>query len=113
MGKHGGQMLNGIREKCLNQISPEKPSSPIFMDHEIFNKVCFMENLQPGHPDLQFDRNSKALHPEKVEEWADRAAWNAGWAIFEFLSEAGQGAWRPGLDQCEKVYPASKQGETK
>lgn len=114
MGKHGGQMLNGIREKCLNQISPDKPSSPIFMDHEIFNKVCFMENLQPGHPDLQFDRNTnKAIYPERVEAWLDRAAWNAGWAIFDFMKDAGQDIWRPSVDQCENVYPANKTGETK
>jgi len=106
MGKHGGQMLNGIREKCLAQISTDKPSSPNFVDHEIFNKVCFMDNLVPGHPDLAFNpQNNKPLHPAKVDEWLDRAAWNAGWAIFEFLREAAEGHWRIGNDQCEAVYP--------
>lgn len=105
MGKHGGQMLNGIREKCLSQISTDKPSSPQFMDHEMFNKVCFIGNLYPGHPDLAFDpSNNQALHPEKVEEWLDRAAWNAGWAIFEFLREGAAGNWRVTNDQCEAVY---------
>jgi hypothetical protein len=83
VGKHGGQMLNGVRDRCLAQISTEKPSSPIFAEYEVYNKVCFMENLHPGHPDLAFDgRTNTALHPERVEAWLDRAAWNAGWAIF-------------------------------
>ncbi len=105
MGKHGGQMLNGIREKCVNQISPEKPSSPQFVEHEVFNKVCFMNNLEPGHPDLAYDpATNLPLHPEKVEEWADRAAQNAGWAIFDFLKTASAGNWMPSNDQCESVY---------
>ena len=105
MGKHGGQMLNGIREKCLAQISSNKPSSPQFVDHEVFNKVCFMENLQPGHPNLAFNpSNDKAIYPERVEAWLDRGAWNAGWAVFEFLREASASGFRPGLDQCETVF---------
>lgn len=105
MGKHGGQMLNGIREKCLSQISVEKASSPNFMDHEIFRAVCFMENLYPGHPDLEFDKYSgKPKNPERVEEWLDRAAWNAGWAIFEYLKELSSGTVRPNNDQCDLVY---------
>lgn len=106
MGKHGGQMLNGLREKCLSQISTNKPSSPQFMDHEIFNRVCFMNNLEPGHPDLAFDESTnEALSPARVEEWLDRAAWNAGWAIFEYLREISQGVVRPAIDQCEIAHP--------
>lgn len=106
MGKHGGQMLNGIREKCLAQISTDKPSSPRFMDHEIFNKVCFMENLEPGHPSLKFDpATNKPLNPDAVERWLDRGAWNAGWAIYEFLLDASSGTWRQAPDQCEQLYP--------
>ncbi|MBX3016534.1 MAG: hypothetical protein KF767_01495 [Bdellovibrionaceae bacterium] len=105
MGKHGGQMLNGIREKCLSQISIEKASSPNFMDHEIFRAVCFMENLYAGHPDLEFDPASgQPRHPERVEAWLDRAAWNAGWAIYEYLKEMASGTVRPNNDQCEMVY---------
>ncbi len=104
MGKHGGQMLNGIREKCINQISPEKPSSPQFFEHEIFNKVCFMNNLQPGSAELSYDpATNLPLNPAKVEEWADRAAWNAGWAIFDFLKTASSGNWLPSNDQCEQL----------
>lgn len=108
VGKHGGQMLNGIREKCLAQISSAKPSSPQFTDHEVFNKVCFMENLYPGHPDLAFNgSNDTPVYPDRVEAWLDRAAWNAGWAIFEYLREAGMGNWQPGIDQCETKFPAT------
>ncbi len=106
LGKHGGQMLNQMREKCLNQISPEKPSSSRFMDHEMFNKICFINNLSEHHPDLAFDpETNKALYPEKIEAWLDQAAANIGFGIFEFLKEAGAGSWRPGNDQCEKKYP--------
>jgi hypothetical protein len=106
LGRHGGQMLNGIRDKCLMQIATKKHSSPRFPEHEIFNQVCFMENLNPGHPDLVFDPNTDLpVYPERVEAWLDRAAWNAGWAIFEFLREAGNGLWRPAIDQCEVQYP--------
>lgn len=105
MGKHGGQMLNGIRDKCLAQISTDKPSSPQFMDHEIFQKVCFMNNLAPGHPDLRFDpTTNKPVYPDRVEEWLDRAAWNSGWAIFDFLKEMSEGRSRPANDQCEISY---------
>ncbi len=105
MGKHGGQMLNGLREKCLAQISAEKASSAVFMDHEVFSEVCFINNLDRDHPDLVFDPDTNtAVHPEKVEAWLDRAAYNAGWAIFDFLKEASQDRWRPGNDQCEVVF---------
>jgi mono/diheme cytochrome c family protein len=112
MGKHGAQMLNGIREKCIAQISTDKPSSPQFVDHELFNQICFLNNLQPGHPDLKYDSSTnKPLYPEKVEEWADRAAWNAGWSIFEFLKEGSVGNWRLNNDQCEVKYgPAVTNG---
>lgn len=113
MGKHGGQMLNGLREKCLAQISSDKPSSQIFMDHEVFSEVCFINNLDRNHPDLVFDpETNKALNPSKVEEWLDRAAYNAGWAIFDFLKEASQDRWRPGNDQCEVVFKDPGVGPT-
>lgn len=106
VGKHGGQMLNQMREKCLNQISTAKTSTPLFMDHEIFNKVCFVNNLYPGHPDLAFDANTnKAIYPEKVEAWLDRAAFNIGYAIFYYLKDLSQGVVRPTNDQCEIMYP--------
>ncbi|CAN5716133.1 hypothetical protein BH10BDE1_BH10BDE1_03750 [soil metagenome] len=106
MGKHGGQMLNGIRDKCLAQIATDKPSSVQFMDHEIFRKVCFLNNLAPGDPDLAFDPSTnKPIHPERVEEWLDRGAWNSGWAIFEFLKESAEkGPTRPANDQCEVPF---------
>lgn len=106
LGKHGAQMLNQMREKCLNQISTAKTSSPLFMDHEIFNKVCFVNNLNPGDPSLAFDPNTnKPLYPEKVEAWLDRAAFNIGYAIFYYLKDISQGVTRYANDQCEIAYP--------
>lgn len=110
VGKHGGQMLNQMREKCLNQISTAKTSSPVFMDHEIFNKVCFVNNLHQGHPDLAFNPNTnKPLYPEKVEAWLDRAAFNIGYAIFYYLKDMSQGVVRPSNDQCEVLYSKKEQ----
>lgn len=106
LGKHGAQMLNQMREKCLNQISTDKTSSPIFMDHEIFSKVCFVNNLEPGHAQLAFDPDSnKPLHPEAVEAWLDRAAFNIGYAIYYYMKDMSQGIQHPSNDQCEIVYP--------
>lgn len=107
-GKHGAQMLNQVRDKCLRQISPEKSSSPNFPDHEIFREICFVNNLSPGHPDLAFDRKtSLPVNPAAVERWLDRAAFNGGWAIHDYLLEASRGQWRVGNDECEKAYPAN------
>lgn len=105
LGRHGGQMLNQMREKCLNQISPEKPSSKNFMDHEVFNQVCFQDNLPASDPRLAFDPGTnKPLNPQAVEEWADKAATNIGFAIYDFLKKASTGDWQVGNDQCEKVH---------
>ncbi|MGZ3746057.1 MAG: hypothetical protein ACXWQA_00295 [Pseudobdellovibrionaceae bacterium] len=105
LGKHGAQMLNQMREKCLNQISSEKRSSAVFMDHEIFNKVCFVNNLSPNDPALAFDQNTnKPLDPEKVEAWLDRASFNIGYAIFYYLKDISSGVVHAGNDQCEMLY---------
>ena len=106
LGKHGGQMLNQMREKCINQISTDKPSNPNFHDHEIFKEVCFIDNLKPGHPDLTYnDETNEPLNKEAVDNWADKAAFNIGYSIFEFLKEGSDGRWIIGNDQCEKVFP--------
>jgi hypothetical protein len=108
LGKHGGQMLNQMRDKCLNQISPEKPSSPQFMDHEIFEKVCFINNRSKQDPELAFDgQTGLAKNPAAVEEWADHAAWNIGFSIYQFLLDAGQSNWHLGNDQCEIPFKKS------
>jgi len=106
VGKHGAQMLNQMRDKCLNQISTNKTSTPNFMDHEIFNKVCFVNNLYHGHPDIAFDPNTnKPLYPEKVEAWLDQAAFNVGYSVFYYLKDLSQNVLHPSNDQCELVYP--------
>ncbi len=106
LGKHGAQMLNQLREKCQNQISPEKPSGKNFFDHEVFEKICFTDNLYKGHPDLAYDGTTNLpLNPEKVKEWLDRAATNIGFAIFDFLNRAATGNWEVSNDQCELPFP--------
>lgn len=106
LGKHGGQMLNQMRDKCINQISPNKPSSPQFMDHEIFEKVCFVNNRSKSDPALAFDTSTgKPMNLAIFEEWADRAAYNIGFSIFDFLKQMSDGNVIPGNDQCEILYP--------
>jgi mono/diheme cytochrome c family protein len=106
LGKHGGQMLNQMREKCLNQISPDKTSTPNFMDHEIFAQVCFVNNLPKGDSGLEFNTNTnKPLHPEIVEQWLDRATFNIGYALFYYLRDLSAGTAQPANDQCELKYP--------
>ena len=108
IGKHGGQMLNQIKDKCLRQISPDKTSSPNYSDHEVFNKVCFQDNRYYGDPDLAFDPfTAKPKYPEKVEEWLDHAAYNGGWAIYQYLKDAAENKMTVGNDECEKVYGQS------
>lgn len=104
LGKHGGQMLNQMREKCINQVSPAKPSSAQFVDHEVFEKVCFVNNLEKNHADLKFDESGKPINPVAFEEWADRAAYNIGFSIFDYLKKKSAGALQPGNDQCEILY---------
>lgn len=105
-GRHGAQMLNRVRDSCLRQISPDKASSPNYPEHEIYRDVCFFNNWSPGDERLRFDPESlEPVHPEQVELWLDRAAYNAGWAIFQYLKDASIGLTRPGNDQCEKVFP--------
>jgi hypothetical protein len=104
IGKHGAQMLNQVREKCLRQISIEKASSPKIPDHEIFREVCFSGNKSPDDPSLQFDPvTTQPRNPAAVEEWLDQAAFNGGWMIFQYLQEASHGTWRLGNSECEKI----------
>jgi mono/diheme cytochrome c family protein len=106
IGKHGAQMLNRVRDTCLRQISPEKASSPNYPEHEVYRDVCFFNNLAPGDAKLRFDPATlEPLHPEEVEAWLDRAAYNAGWMIFQYLRDGAEGNWRPGNDECEKAFP--------
>ncbi len=105
IGKHGGQMLNQIKDKCLRQISPDKASNPNYADHEIFNKVCFQNNRYPGDPQLAFDPfTAQSKYPEIVDEWLDKAAYNGGWSIYLYLKDAAEHKVRIGNDECEKVY---------
>ena len=102
VGSHGGRMLNVIRERCLDQIRPNG-ASDWDEDYFLFNTMCFMDNLQPGAEELRY-AGEKPVHPEAVEAWADRAASNAGWAVFDYLKNAAQGTWPPRLDQCELEF---------
>jgi hypothetical protein len=112
VGKHGAQMLNQQREKCLSQISTDKPSKPYFKEYEVYNKICFADNLYPGHPDLQFDpQTNKPLNEMAVHKWLDKASANAGWAIHDFLFGVSQGKVTPSIDQCDVLYPKKTEGK--
>lgn len=109
VGRHKAQMLNQLRERCKNFIasSPQKASDKM-KDYLAFRDVCFYKNGKPDDKDIQFDPSTdQPLNPEALEAWADRAAINVGWAIFEYLNTEGSaGKWQPLKNECDKIYPA-------
>jgi mono/diheme cytochrome c family protein len=104
LGRHKAQMLNLFREKCMSYItSAQQTTKPIYQDYEIFKDVCFFENRSPDDPLLQFNPDTGSpLHPDELEAWMDRAAFNAGWTIFDYLVSAASGKWWPSNDSCDK-----------
>jgi hypothetical protein len=108
VGRHKAQMLNQLRERCKNFIatSPQKATERM-KDYLAFKDVCFFNNGKPTDKQLQFDpSNDQPVNPAALDAWADRAAINVGWAIFDYLkTEGSAGKWQPAKNECEKVYP--------
>lgn len=108
VGRHKAQMLNQLRERCKNFIatSPQRATERM-KDYLAFKDVCFFNNGKPTDRNLQFDPNTdQPLNPTALEAWADRAAINVGWAIYEYLkTEGAAGKWQPAKNECEKMYP--------
>jgi hypothetical protein len=108
VGRHKAQMLNQLRDRCKAFIatSPQKATERM-KDYLAFKDVCFYRNSHPHDRRLQFDPSTdQPLNPEVLEAWADKAAINVGWAIYDYLKfEGGSGKWQPAKNECEKVYP--------
>ncbi len=108
VGRHKAQMLNQLRERCKNFIAtaPQKATERM-KDYLAFKDVCFFNNGKPTDKALQYDPNTdQPINSEALDAWANRAAINAGWAIYEYLkTEGAAGKWQPAKNECEKVYP--------
>jgi len=108
VGRHKAQMLNQLRERCKNFIAtaPQKATERM-KDYLAFKDVCFFNNGKPTDRQLQYDPNTdQPLNPAALDAWANRAAINTGWAIYEYLkTEGAAGKWQPPKNECEKVYP--------
>lgn len=112
VGRHKAQMLNQLRERCKNFIatSPQRATDRM-KDYLAFKDVCFFNNGKPTDRQLQFDPNTdQPLNPAALDAWADRAAINVGWAIYDYLKNEGSaGKWQPAKNECEKVFPVKNQ----
>jgi hypothetical protein len=108
VGRHKAQMLNQLRERCKNFIAsaPQKATDRM-KDYLAFRDVCFFNNGKPTDPQLQYDPTTdKPVNAVALEAWADKAAINVGWGIFDYLkNEGAAGKWQPAKNECEKVYP--------
>jgi hypothetical protein len=113
LGEHQAQMLKGVRDACGGQIPTSQiAQSPIQLPYEIYEKVCRFGNLPVDDPSIQYDgATGQPLNPEAQKKWLDRAAFNAGWMIFDYLKEKGaKDQWMPGRRDCEKVFPGGAHG---
>lgn len=108
VGSHQAQMLNRLRDRCktLIETSPQRTTSKV-KDFNVFNQICFVNNGTSQDPELQYDANTdEPLNRDALERWADRAAYNIGWAIFDSLSVAlTSGTMEPQKNECEKKFP--------
>ncbi|MEN9808585.1 MAG: hypothetical protein RLZZ488_152 [Pseudomonadota bacterium] len=108
VGRHKAQMLNQLRERCKNFIasSPQKATDRM-KDYLAFKDVCFFNNGKPTDRQLQFDPNTdQPINPAALEAWADKAAINVGWAIYDYMkNEGAAGKWQPAKNECDKVHP--------
>ncbi|NBO38814.1 hypothetical protein EBU99_09545 [bacterium] len=114
VGRHKAQMLNQLRERCRNFIttSPQKATERM-KDFAAFKDICFFNNGKPTDKQLQFDPNTDLpINTAAQDAWADTAAINVGWAIFDYLKNEGSaGKWQPAKNECEKIYPLKPAGE--
>ena len=109
-GKHKALMLNLVRDKCAGFLpGSASPIGPRFYDSGLMRSICFYNNGDPDSvaADIGYDTNSvppRPLDEAKQNEWLDKAAFNAGWVIYDFLKQDGsQGNWGHTINDCEKI----------
>ncbi len=108
LGPHKTQMLRQVRERCGWLI----PTSPVTLTarmntYEIFRDVCTYGNTPVTAPELQYRAdNGQPSNPAALEAWLDRAATNAGYAIYEYLRTATKtGKWLSTQGECRTGLP--------
>jgi hypothetical protein len=107
LGKHKAQMLNLVRERCKGLIAtaPQKLTDRM-LDYAVYSEICFYKN---GHKDLreiQYDPSTdEPVNIAAQDAWADRAAMNVGYAIFQYLDSSLPSRLKESPNECEKVYP--------
>jgi len=107
LGKHKAQMLNLVRERCkaLIATSPQKLSDRM-IDYAVFSEVCFYRNGNKNMSEIQYDpATDQPINPKAQDAWADRAAMNVGFAIFQYLDLSLPNRLKESPNECEKVYP--------
>lgn len=107
VGPNGGNMLNLVRQTC-GQLLPGHPNQLLtsFQIYETYEKICAFEN--PISPELGFEPGTTVpLDAALQAAWLDRAARNAGWMIYRFLTTDGaSGHWPLTPFQCEVQFSA-------
>jgi len=106
LGNHGAQMLKQIKDRCSRQIpSSPKNSSPNLIDHDIYRDICLFDNLPATTPAIQFKaENGLPVNPGAQEQWLNKAALNAGWAIYEYVRQAtATDVWQPSPADCDQT----------
>jgi cytochrome c553 len=108
VGPNGGNMLNLVKQTCA-QLLPGHPNRllPSYQIYETYEKVCAFDN--PITPELGFQPSTTVpLDAALQKAWLDRAARNAGWMIFRFMSEdAMTGHWPLTPNECQAQFPAT------
>ncbi len=108
VGSHQAQMLNRLRDRCKTLIdtSPQH-TAPRVKDYVVFNNVCFFNNGTSQDAELQYNPDTdEPLNREALDRWADKAAYNIGWAIFDSLAlSLPNKILEPQKNECEKRYP--------
>jgi len=120
LGPHKAKMLNSIRDACIRQIEthPKHPNRQFDREYRMLADVCLHNNNPRGgflgsksgllHPDLQFKPGTEEpVNRAFLDQWADRAAINAGWTIYEYVkSQLAVGKRAIAQNECELLESA-------
>jgi mono/diheme cytochrome c family protein len=119
LGENKAQMLKTLRENCINllkshpSLPPEIRQNSNSYSSELYKQICFYNNSSYENlpEELQYyliseNEPPQPRNPKALEEWADRAAYNIGWAIFEYLkADLASGKLSPSPSACELRHP--------
>lgn len=86
------------------------PIGERFCDYGLMRDLCFLGNgdVKSIPTDLGFLPDTippKPVDAAKQDAWLDKAAYNAGWALYHYLKEdALEGRWQPAVNECEVKF---------